>query len=145
MEKVTESHVDMIIKVFLLRTDYHDYVRDWSEHLRKKVRSHHSTRIGGMDGSDTESDDSEEDIDLEQSVREVMAEDTLSKRKKFLFKFLEKKISQLKIQLSLETRTNKDEDKTKKRVKFGSALLAEENSSEAVFPQKLRKIFIRKG
>lgn len=67
-----------------------------------------------MDGSDTESDDSEEDIDLEQSVREEMAEDTLSKRKKFLFKFLEEKISQLKIQLSLETRTNKDEDKTKK-------------------------------
>jgi len=89
-------------------------VRDWSEHLRKKVRSHHLTRVGGMDGSDTESDDSEEDIDLEQSVREEMAEDTLSKRKKFLFKFLEEKISQLKIQLSLETRTNKDEDKTKK-------------------------------
>ena len=116
MTKVTESHVDHIIKVCLLRTDYCDYVRDWSEHLRKKVRSHHSTRIGGIEESYMESDNSEEDIDLDESVREEMAEDTLSKRKKFLFKFLEKKISQLKIQLSLETRTNKDEDKTKKRV-----------------------------
>ena len=36
MEKVTESHVDMIIKVCLLRTDYRDYVLDWSEHLNKR-------------------------------------------------------------------------------------------------------------
>ena len=44
MEKVTEVHVDQIMKITLLRTDYRDYVREWSEKLSRKTRWAHSTR-----------------------------------------------------------------------------------------------------
>ena len=131
LEKVNEAHVDQIIKVCLLKTDYRDYVKEWAEHLRKRPRSAHSTRIAEFGASDSDSDDSGDDIDLEASVREEMAEDTLVKRKKFLFKFLEQKHNQLKIQLSLETRTVKDEEKRK--VKFSSAMVADEEEVEGAF------------
>ena len=115
MEKVTEVHVDQIIKITLLRTDYRDYVREWSERLSRKTKRAHSTRADALD-EDDESDslESDDEIDLEASVREEMAEDTLANRKRFLFKFLERKLNQLKIQLSLETRSVKEEDKEKR-------------------------------
>ena len=71
MEKVTEVHVDQIIKITLLRTDYRDYVREWSEKLSRKTRRAHSTRADALD-EDDESDslESDDEIDLEASVRE---------------------------------------------------------------------------
>ena len=138
MEKVTEVHIDQIIKITLLRTDYRDYVREWSEKLSRKRRAH-STRADALeDDGESDSMDSDEEIDLEASVREEMAEDTLANRKRFLFRFLEKKLNQLKIQLSLEMRNFKEDDKEKKidrrKIQFGSVLVAEEEELEAAFP-----------
>merc|ERR1712030_215984 len=138
IEKVMEVHVDQIIKITLLRTDYRDYVREWSEKLSKNRRAH-STRADVLeDDGESDSMDTDEEIDLEASVREEMAQDTLANRKRFLFKFLERKLNQLKIQLSLEMRNFKEDDKEKKadrrKIQFGSVLVAEEEDLEAAFP-----------
>ena len=129
----------------LLKTDYREYVRLWSEKLRKEMRRS-STRVGDF-GSDTESDDdsdgSESGADLEASIAEEISCDTLARRKKFLFKFLKEKLSQLKIQTAMDIRSGKDDQENKggknawnpkydkRKVTFEKAFLANETESDS--------------
>ena len=144
MEKMTEQHTDTIINVTLLKTDYREYVRLWSEKLRKEMRRS-STRVGDF-GSDTESDDSEDSesgADLEASVAEEVSCDTLARRKKFLFKFLKEKLGQLKIQTAMDIRSGKDDQDSKsgknnwnskyekRKVTFEKALVVNETESDS--------------
>jgi len=144
VEKMTENHIDTIIQVTLLRTDYREYMRVWSEKLRKEMRRS-STRVAGF-GSSSDSDGSEsgEDgsgDDLEASVAEELSCDTLERRKKFLFRYLNDKLGQLKIQVAMEARSGREEfnrygkddqgsKARKKKVGFERAYVIQESDSE---------------
>ena len=95
-DKLNETLLDRLIEVAFLKDDKRDFYNDYSKHvLRARMSGASSTRIGSdSDESDGSSDDQE--VDLEQSIRQEIQVGSLKKKKNYFKKFMAIKMQALR-------------------------------------------------